>query len=200
MHRRHEVGAGLALDRHPLPGERREEARGVGHHVADHRRVAGHAFGRQRLARSVVGTQEERRDPVDLDSISLLRHRKVAAAEPRLDVGDRNPGLDSGLRSGERRVRVAEDEHPVGSLALEHGQDLRLHQRGVGGSEIERVERLGQPELVVEHGRHRPVVVLAGVERDLLDSSLSQGQRERRRLDELRPVSDDGEHLHARLH
>ena len=53
-----------------------------------------------------------------------------------------------------------------------------------------------QPELVEEHGRQLRVPVLAGVHDDLVDPCLAQRERERRRLDELRPVPDDGEKPH----
>jgi hypothetical protein len=35
--------------------------------------------------------------------------------------------------------------------------------------------------------------VLSGVDDDLIDPRLAERDRERRRLDELRPVSDDGD-------
>ena len=47
----------------------------------------------------------------------------------------------------------------------------------------------GDTELAEEHGRQLVVVVLAGVHEHLL-VALAQHARDRRRLDELRPVAD----------
>ena len=62
---------------------------------------------------------------------------------------------------------------------------------------LEPVARRRQLELLEEDGRELGVVVLAGVEDDLLDPALAQRERERGRLDELRPVADDGKDSHA---
>ena len=50
------------------------------------------------------------------DAVELLGHRAVEGAHAGLDVGDRDPRLRRGERAGERRVRVAVDEHRVGLL------------------------------------------------------------------------------------
>ena len=55
-----------------------------------------------------------------------------------------------------------------------------------------------QPELVEEDGGQLAVVVLAGVHDDLLDPGVAERDRERRRLDELRPVADDRQQPHGR--
>ena len=54
----------------------------------------------------------------------------------------------------------------------------------------------GEAELGEEDPRERVVVVLAGVHEDLL-VALAQRPGHGGRLDELRPVADDGEDLHA---
>ena len=76
-------------------------------------------------------------------------------------------------------------------------RDPRPHRRGVGGVEVEPVARLRQPELLVEDVGEFGVPVLPGVEADLLDPGVGERGRERAGLDELRPVADDGEDLHA---
>ena len=68
----------------------RKSARRVGHDVADHFDAAGDALGRELLGRPLVGTEEKRRELVDLDPVALLGHREVEAAQARLDVRDRN--------------------------------------------------------------------------------------------------------------
>ena len=63
---------------------------------------------------------------------------------------------------------------------------------------FEPVRGWSKPKLVEEHLRQLPVVVLARVQHHLLRPP---GERERDRagLDELRPVSDDGQDLHPRV-
>ena len=63
--------------------------------------------------------------------------------------------------------------------------------------QIEAIARLREAELVEEDLRHDVVPVLPGVEHDLVDPRFAQRGRERRGLDELRAVPDDGEDLHA---
>ncbi len=109
---------------------------------------------------------------------------------------DGNAGVPGRLGARARRVRVAEDERPVGPLLREHRSDRGPHRLGVGGVEVEPVARLGQPELVVEDVGELRIPVLAGVEADLLDPCGAQGGGDGTRLDELRPVPDDGEDIH----
>ena len=77
------------------------------------------------LLRAVVGREEQLREPVGLDPVVLLRHRVVVAAQPGLDVRQRDAGLDSCPRAAERRVRVAVDEHPVGPLLGDRSEQAR---------------------------------------------------------------------------
>ena len=73
-------------------------------------------------------------------------------------------------RAGERRVRVAVDEHEVGRLRARRPAAIAgLHRVHVGGAEVEPVARLGEPELLEEDRRQLGVPVLAGVDDDLLD-------------------------------
>ena len=65
--------------------------------------------------------------------------------------------------------------------------------------QVEPVTRLAEPELVEEDLRQLGVVVLPRVQEDLLDSGVSKCEREGRRLDELGPVSDDGQDAHGLL-
>ena len=51
---------------------------------------------------------------------------EVEAPQPGLDVRDRD--LAGGLGAGQRRVRVAVDEHPVRPLGLDRGADAGLHR------------------------------------------------------------------------
>ena len=100
----------LVRRRDALARDRREAKRRVGHHVTDDERLSRDSFGGERRDRALVGAEQERREAVDLDPRPLLRHREVAAAEARLDVRERDPVGGRRPRSGERGVRVAEDE------------------------------------------------------------------------------------------
>ena len=84
------------------------------------------------------------------------------------------PASAGRLGARARRVRVAEDERPVGPLLREHRGDRGPHRLGVGGVEVEPVARLGQPELLVEDVGELRIPVLAGVEADLLDPCVAQ--------------------------
>ena len=137
---------------------------------------------------------------VDEHSVELLGHSPVKRAHPRLHVGDRQPGLGGGQAAGQRGVGVAVDEDGVrGDLGEQRLQRCELARglRGVGPT--------GDPQLMVgrrdlelgeEDGGELVVVVLAGVHEDLLVGGAQQA-RDRGGLDELRPVADDREDLHA---
>ena len=65
-------------------------------------------------------------------AVVLLRHRRVEAAEPRLEVRDRNAELRRGERAGERRVDVARRRRrAVGSPLEEHLLDADERARGL---------------------------------------------------------------------
>ena len=76
----------------------------------------------------LVGVQEEELgEVVGDDPVDLLGHRAVEAAQPRLDVADRDPELRGAERRRERRVDVAGDEHEVGPLVAQHGLEPLEH-------------------------------------------------------------------------
>ena len=199
MHGRDDVPARLEPERvqHVRPARRdgRELARCIEHHVADDLAPAGDALVGKRLRRELVRCEQDRRQPVDLDAVPLLGHLEVAAAEARLHVSLPDPGVVGGQRAGEGRVRVPEDKHDVGPLGCDRATDSGPHRRRLRGVEIESVLRLRQPQLVEEDLRQLGVVVLPSMQDDLLGSTVAKGDRKRRRLDELRAVSDHGENL-----
>ena len=127
----------------------------------------GDALLHERRPRALVRAEEQRCHAVDGDPVALLGHRQVAAAQPRLDVRDGDGARCLG--AGERRVRIAVHEHPVGQLALDRGGDPRPHRAGIGAVQVEPVCRLREPELLEEDVGELSVVVLAGVEHDLVD-------------------------------
>ena len=112
--RRDDVATRLVGHGKRRAGQRCEEPARVGHDVADDVDPAQHSFRFERSFRSVVGAEQEPGEAVGLDPVVLLRHREVAASQPGLDVRERDRRIRCGLRAGERRVRVAVDEHDVG--------------------------------------------------------------------------------------
>jgi hypothetical protein len=93
-------------------------------------------------------------------------------------VGDSNAGVVRRERPGQGRIGVTVDEHPVRPFDLDRRPDAGPHsldhlfarQRAA----FQPVGRLAQPELLEEELRELAVVVLAGVQHDLLDSGLLQ--------------------------
>ena len=107
-------------------------------------------------------------------------------------------------RPGQGRVRVAVDEHAVGPSLDEHRLEAAQHlagHRAVRPAADLQVHGPARRHLeVAEEGRaHRVVVVLAGVDQDLVGAAAAQRAADRRRLHELRPRADDGDDLHAIL-
>ena len=125
------------------------EARVV-HDVADDLDPAGNAFAAKRVGAALVGAEEDVGNAVDLDPVVLLGHREVAAPESRLDVRDRRTRRDGGLRPGQGRVRVAEDEDRVGSFGAGPFLEELAHPIDIGRSQVE-VDRFHEAELVEEH-------------------------------------------------
>ena len=191
-----DVAAGVVA-RPALAGDRGEAQARVGHHVADDLDLAADALGLECLARALLRGEEQRRDAVHLDARPLFGHGEVAAPQARLDVGDRQAGRDRCARPRERRVRVAEDDDPVGPLGADRLEDRRLHPFDLGGVQVEPVARRAEAELVEEDLRKLAIPVLSRVKDDLVDPRVAERDGERGRLDELRPVADDGEHLHG---
>ena len=132
----------LVRRRDALARDRREAKRRVGHHVADDERPSRDSFGGERRDRALVGAEQERREAVDLDPRPLLRHREVAAAEARLDVREGDPDGGRRARSGERGVRVAEDDDGVGPLRLDDAANGGRQRLDVGRAEVEPVRGL----------------------------------------------------------
>ena len=154
--------------------ERGEQAARIRHDVADDVDPAHDALALERPPRAVVRAEEEPREAIGLDSVVLLGHVEIAAAQPRLHVRERDRRVGGGARAGERRVRVAVDEDDVGRLGSDPLRDRRLHRVRIGGVEIEPVARLGEAELVEEDLGHRVEPVLPCVQDDLVDARFAE--------------------------
>ena len=149
--------------------------------------------------RAFVGTEQELGHRVDLDARVLLGHREIAAPKAGLDVCDWKPRVLGGTSSSESGVGVTVNEDEIGSLLSQHVSDSCCHPIGIGGLEFQPVARLRQAELLEEHVREPAVVVLTRVNDDLVESHPLECNGERRRLHELRAISDDGDDLHGWL-
>ena len=182
----------------PRTGDRREPHRRVGHHVADDLCAPGHALPAQGLGRAPVGAQQQVGETVDLDPGTLFGHREVTAPQPGLDVRDPDPAGSRRPCARERRVRVPEHEDDVRPLGVDDPTQRRRQGVDVRGAEVEAIRRLREGELLEEDRRKLVVPVLARVDDDLVDPSVTERHRQRRRLHELRTVADDGEDLHGR--
>ena len=132
--------------------------------------------------------------------VHLLGHRAVERAQARLDVADRKAGLRRHQRARQRRVGVAVDQHHAGLLGGQHRFQPHQHRPRLLGvaarAGVDAVVGRRQPELLEEHPRQSVVVVLAGVHQHVV-ADLRQRPRQWCRLDELWPVADDREDLHA---
>ncbi len=181
-----------------LAGDRCEAEAHVRHNVADDVNMTRRALTPKRLLRPLVRAEEKRRDRVYLDAVVLLGHREVAASKSGFHMHERNACGDCRARSGEGRVRVPVHEDQFRPLLVEHARDPGRHRRGVRRLESEPVLRLREPELLEEHVRQLVVVVLSCVNDDLGDLGVAKRKRKWRRLNELRPVSDDGDDPHRR--
>ena len=174
----------------------------VEHHVADEMNgVLGDPFLAQISDCNPAGSEEERGEVISGHTIDLLRHTAIERAGARLHVRDRDVQLGGRERACERRIGVAVDQRPVRPFLQQHLLDSPKHAAGLlavwSGADAEMMLRLCKLELLEEQVRHGCVVVLAGVHYDLAQARSAQRARHRGRLDELRPVSDDGKDFHG---
>jgi hypothetical protein len=134
------------------------------------------------------------------EPVDLLGHPSVEAPQARLDVGDRQVQLGRSQGSGQRRVRVAIDEHRVGALGQEdwlEGDEHPGRRPGLASpADSQAMVRASEAELGEERAGHLFVPVLPGVDEDLL-MTRSEGGLERCRLDELRPCPNDADDPHG---
>jgi hypothetical protein len=128
--------------------------------------------------------------------VVLLRHRRVVAAQPRLEVRYRDLELHRRERAGERRVDVAGDDDERRLALQQHLLDADESARGLlgvcAGADTEEDIGSRQTELVEKDRRHLGVVVLPGVYEHELEPGIERLQRavDRRRLHEVRTGAD----------
>ena len=178
----------------------------VDHHVADQLRALGEALAAEVGHRRRRRGEQQVRQVVGHDPVALLGHAPVEGAQARFDV--RQPGppaivegqLRGHDRRGQGRVRIAVDEDAVGpSLAerrLEAAHHLAGHRAVRPAADLQVQGRLVHLQVAKEGRAHRVVVVLAGVDQDLVMTGGRQRAADRRRLHELRSRTDDGRDPH----
>jgi hypothetical protein len=196
---REQEGARLDLaglqHRRALARPRGQQLRDVHHHVAHDHDLARDVLVAQVAGRRGRRAQQQVGGVVGEHAVELLGHRAVERAHPRLHMGDRDPHLRRGQRAGQRRVRVAVDEHHVGALGRQQRRQRGQHAArllGVGAAaQLEQVLGPRQLQLVEEDLRQLRVVVLARVDEHLLGGVTEPG-RDRGGLHELRSVANDG--------
>ena len=180
----------LALGRERRHGEIEHDVAGL-HDARDDALASEVGHGR------VGRAEEQARDVIGEHAVDLFGHAPVERAQTRFDVGDRHVQLGRGERSGQCRVRVAVDQHDLGSHLDDGGGDARQHGRRLAGVTVGAHPELDvgsrQVELVVEDAGQLTIVMLAGVEQHLAGHRAHRARHDRR-LDVLRPIADDGEH------
>ena len=187
----HRVASAVRLDLRTHHLER------VDHDVADAvDLVRGHPFAREVFVRVRGRRPEDVTDRVGHQSVDFLGHAAVAAAEPGLQVHDRNPEFGADLCAGGGRIHVAHHHDPVRLLARCHLLVRDHHPAGLlcvrAAADLEVKVRARQPEVAKKRVRHVGVVVLPGVD-DLRPAPRLAGERvvERRNFHEIRACRRD---------
>ena len=137
-----------------------------------------------------------REPPVD-----LLWHGVVKAAQPGLNVGDRNAHLDRDQRRRKRRIHVSHDHHDGRFVVREHRLNTLHHFRGLyrmgGAADFQIDVGEGKPQLRKEISGELVVIVLSGVHQEVLKFRvLAQFRNQRRDLHKVRPRPHHAENAH----
>ena len=176
------------------------------HDVAHELGAVAQPFVREVAHRGLGRRQQHVGQVVGDDAVPLLRHAPVERAQSRLHVrqpraaaiGERELGGEDGR--GQRRVRVAVDQHAIGRVLEHDGLQSDQHVAGHGpvgaAADLEVDVGLGDLQVAEERRAHGIVVVLPGVDQDF-GVGAAQRSADRRGLDELGPRSDDGQDPHA---
>ena len=176
MERRDAEGATAQLDGHDRLGAGDPVAHleeDVRHDVPDVHGARGEALSGQMAHGDLCRGEAEVGEMVGDDAVVLLGHPSVERTQTRLEVRQRDVHLDRRKGARRRGVGVPVHHHPVGPVLLERlvhlaehgprltsvrvGTDRQVH---VGG---------GDAEVTEEDIRHGDVVVLTGVDDDVVD-------------------------------
>ncbi len=154
----------------------------------------GTASRRRLWAAPCVWGEQQVGEPVDGHPVALLgpRHRQVEAAQPRLDVRERQVKRGGGPCPAERARRVALDNDHVGQVADQHRHDRALDAGGM----LDRVGDAGAIEPVAGQAAQAMMAraergMLAGQQQARGDADRGQGVGQRCELDRFRTSTDD---------
>src|SRR5579875_2104119 len=137
------------------------------------------------------------------NTIDLFRHRTIERSTTGFDVRQRYAQLGGDHCSGQRRIRVAVDDHAIRLFLYQNGLQpahhlARLHALRCR-PDAKSVRRLGDLELVKENVGHVAVVMLARMNDGIGDTKPCQHGSEHRGFYELRARTDHGDRSHAAL-
>ena len=158
----------VALEHAPGLGACAQALERVDHRVAHE----ADALRRNALSKQVLAGLAARREAeigqlVGEQTVDLLGHVAVAAAQAGLHVSHGDAELGGAEGGAERRVHVADHHHQIGTLRLEHRLETQQHLCGLlrmaARADAKVVVGLRQAELAEEDVAHVRVVVLPGV-------------------------------------
>ena len=188
-------GVGRRRARRAPPRDRREDPRRVGHHVADDLEPPGDAFDASCLRDRSSGT---RRSAASRSTSSRFRSSgivEVEAAQPRLDVGDRDAAgrVRAGETSSSCRRRRAPSPAARARSRRGYPDPSRRHPRcaGRGDSAGSGMSSSSKKTCDIPVSQCWPEW-----SDDLVDPGVASASESGRRLDELGAVPDDGEDAH----
>src|SRR5713101_6452189 len=136
---------------------------------------------------------------VSNDTIDLFRHRPVKASQPCLDMHYGNLQFCRRQRASKGGIGIAKDNHPIWVLFHENWLNSfeypsSLHSM-CARANLEVIVGGWNSQLIKELGRHTIIVVLPGMDNDLLMRE-AQGTTDRFELHKLRTRSNDCCQLH----
>jgi len=174
------------------------------HDVADEADALGRRAFAPEIDVGVAATGEQQvGNGVRGHAVDLFGHGAVAAAQSGLDMRHADAEFDGHQRPGQGRVDVADDDEPIGPLAL---QQLAQRQHGPGRlfgmgprSDAEEIIRPGHAEIGEKHVGHQRVVMLARMDqtRSPCGTQRAQGFPQGEHLHVIRPGAGQQVYFHG---
>src|SRR5215469_12857266 len=129
-------------------------------------------FASQLLYCRLGRTKQQRRKMVGNNAVDLLRHAAVETAQPSLHVRHRNVQLDRCQCAGEGRIGIAVNTHAIRPVGHQDILDFFQHSRRLRSlasrSHAQAVIRTWQWKLLEENVSHPEVIVLSGIQQQML--------------------------------
>jgi hypothetical protein len=146
---------------------------GIDHGVADEMNLGSRNALVSEVSDGVgAGNEEQTRQAVSDKAVDFLRHRQVEAAQPSLHMGDSDTHFGRNQSGCECGVHIAVDDHQIWLVLNEeilqcsHDGGSLVAVAARADAEID--VRARQLQLTEEHFRHLVVVVLAGMNQQLV--------------------------------